>query len=79
MLQNTLINKIATKTIAKALGELNERLIYVGGAVVSLYIDDLSAALSYKIKFKHIYSRVDIRMPKFNDWGRALTKELLSN
>ena len=43
MLKNTLINKIATKTIAKALGELNERVIYVGGAVVSLYIDDLSA------------------------------------
>ena len=43
MLKNTQINKRATKKIAKALGELNERVIYVGGAVVSLYIDDPSA------------------------------------
>ena len=43
MLKNTLINKAATKKIAQALGELNERVVYVGGAVVSLYIDDPSA------------------------------------
>jgi len=43
MLKNTQINRIATKTIAKALQELNERVIYVGGAVVSLYIDDPAA------------------------------------
>lgn len=43
MLKNTSINRIATKRVALALGELNERAIYVGGAVVSLYIDDNSA------------------------------------
>lgn len=43
MLKNTLINRLATKKIARALGELNDRVVYVGGAVVSLYIDDTSA------------------------------------
>ncbi len=43
MLKNTEINRIATRTIAKALGELNKRVVYVGGAVVSMYIDDSSA------------------------------------
>lgn len=43
MLKNTLINRIAIQTIALALGELNNRVVYVGGAVVSLYIDDPSA------------------------------------
>lgn len=43
MLKNTLINREATKRIAVALGQLNEQVVYVGGAVVSLYIDDTSA------------------------------------
>ena len=43
MLKNTLINKIATKKIAQSLGDLNKNVVYVGGAVVSLYIDDPSA------------------------------------
>lgn len=43
MLKNTLINRAATKKIALALGELNEKVVYVGGAVVSLYINDASA------------------------------------
>lgn len=43
MLKNTLINKIVTKKIAHALGSLNKNVVYVGGAVVSLYIDDTSA------------------------------------
>jgi len=42
-LKNTLINREATKKIALALGELNKNVVYVGGAVVSLYIDDPSA------------------------------------
>jgi len=42
-LKNTLINRKATKKIALALGELNKNVVYVGGAVVSLYIDDPSA------------------------------------
>lgn len=43
MLKNTQINRAVTKKIANALGTLNERVVYVGGAVVSLYIDDPSA------------------------------------
>jgi predicted nucleotidyltransferase len=42
-MKNTLINKLAVETIAKALGELNTQAVFVGGAVVSLYIDDPSA------------------------------------
>lgn len=42
-MKNTLINREATKKIALALGELNENVVYVGGAVISLYIDDPSA------------------------------------
>ena len=42
-MKNTLINREATKKIALALGELNEYVVYVGGAVVSLYINDPSA------------------------------------
>jgi hypothetical protein len=43
MLKNTLINRIATQRVANALGELNDQAVYVGGAVVSLYIDDPAA------------------------------------
>jgi predicted nucleotidyltransferase len=43
MLKNTLINRVVTKRIATALGNLNDRVVFVGGAVVSLYIDDLAA------------------------------------
>jgi predicted nucleotidyltransferase len=42
-MKNTQINRAATIRIANALGELNEKAIFVGGAVVSLYIDDPSA------------------------------------
>ena len=41
---NTLINRKVINTIAIALGALNDKVIYVGGAVVSLYIDDNAAA-----------------------------------
>lgn len=43
MLKNTIINKMATIKIAKALGELNKEVVFVGGAIVSLYIDDKAA------------------------------------
>jgi predicted nucleotidyltransferase len=43
MLKNTQINRTVTKMIATALGLLNDRVVYVGGAVVSLYINDPSA------------------------------------
>jgi len=43
MLKNTLINRAAVRKIARALGDLNENAVYVGGAIVSFYIDDPSA------------------------------------
>jgi len=43
MLKNTLINRLATKKVALALGDLNDQVVYVGGATVSLYIDDPAA------------------------------------
>lgn len=43
MLKNTLINREATKKVAKALGDLNDKVVYVGGAMVSLYINDSAA------------------------------------
>lgn len=42
-MKNTLINKAIIKRIAVALEELNEKIIYVGGAIVSLYINDPGA------------------------------------
>ena len=33
----------ATKTIARTLGDLNDQVVYVGGAVTSIYADDPGA------------------------------------
>ena len=43
MIKNTIFNIGILKKIAVALNELNDKVIYVGGAVVSLYIDDPAA------------------------------------
>jgi hypothetical protein len=43
MIKNTIINRGVLKKIALALEELNNDVIYVGGAVVSLYINDPAA------------------------------------
>ncbi len=51
MLKNTLINREATKKVALALGNLNKEVVYVGGAMVSLYINDPAAELTYKRYF----------------------------
>lgn len=42
-MKNTILNKKVTIKIAKALGELNEKVVFVGGAIVSFYIDDPTA------------------------------------
>jgi len=42
-MKNTQINNIIIERVANALGELNEKVIYVGGAIVSLYINDPAA------------------------------------
>lgn len=42
-MKNTTINRGVIKKIAQALGPLNQQVVYVGGAVVSLYINDPAA------------------------------------
>ena len=42
-MKNTIINNAIIERVANALGELNEKVIYVGGAIVSLYINDPAA------------------------------------
>lgn len=42
-MKNTIINKQIISKIANALGELNNEVIFVGGATVSLYINDEAA------------------------------------
>jgi hypothetical protein len=39
-MKNSVINRLATVKVAKALEELVDEVVFVGGAVVSLYIDD---------------------------------------
>lgn len=42
-MKNTIINRKVIHKVANALGELNEQVVYVGGASLSLYIDDPAA------------------------------------
>jgi predicted nucleotidyltransferase len=42
-MDNATINKAVIKKISQALGDLNEQVIYVGGATVGLYINDPAA------------------------------------
>ena len=37
------VNLDTVAAVAQALGDLNEEVIYVGGAIISLYVDDPSA------------------------------------
>lgn len=43
MLSNSEFNRQVIKKISLALGEMNERVIFVGGATIGLYIDDPAA------------------------------------
>lgn len=42
-MKNQIINRKATIKVAKALGELNNEVVFVGGAMVAMYIDDPAA------------------------------------
>ncbi|MBU2950972.1 hypothetical protein KO493_09695 [Tamlana agarivorans] len=42
-MKNTIINRKIIKRVAEALRELNDEVIYVGGATVSLYVNDPAA------------------------------------
>jgi len=72
MLKNSRINRMATAKVAKSLGELNEQVVYVGGAVVSLYIDDPAAEDVRPTK------DVDISMEIFSLGQLESIRELLS-
>ncbi|MCG8308275.1 MAG: hypothetical protein MI975_12845 [Cytophagales bacterium] len=50
MLKNQAINLKVVEKVALALGELNDEVIYVGGAVVSLYVMDEGAELPRSTK-----------------------------
>jgi hypothetical protein len=43
MVANTSINREVIRKIAQALGEMNEQVIFVGGATIGLYINDPAA------------------------------------
>ncbi len=43
MLSNSEFNREVIKKISLALGEMNERVIFVGGATIGLYINDPAA------------------------------------
>lgn len=43
MLKNRIINLKVVEEVANALGELNNEVVFVGGAVVSIYADDVGA------------------------------------
>ncbi|MCB0635531.1 MAG: nucleotidyl transferase AbiEii/AbiGii toxin family protein [Lewinella sp.] len=42
-MKNTQINRAAIRKVAHALGDLNRGVVYVGGAVISHYVDDPAA------------------------------------
>lgn len=42
-MKNSTINRGVIRKVARALGDLNQQVIYVGGAVVTLYVDDPAA------------------------------------
>lgn len=42
-MSNSALNMAVIHTIAEALGQLNEEVVFVGGAVISLYVDDPAA------------------------------------
>lgn len=42
-MKNTIINRKIIQGVAEALRELNDEVIYVGGATVSLYVNDPAA------------------------------------
>ena len=42
-MKNTIINRKVVLKVAQALGALNKKVVYVGGAVISMYIDDPAA------------------------------------
>jgi len=71
--ENKTINIDLVSKVAKSLGELNERVVFVGGAVVSVYADDPAAdevRPTDDIDFT-------IELTGYEDWVR-LTEELVT-
>jgi hypothetical protein len=59
MVTNISFNRVVVRTIAFALRELNEQVVFVGGAITGLYINDPAA--------------VDVRPTKDVDISFAIT------
>ncbi len=62
-MENITINKALVKEVAIALKELKEVMVFVGGATISLYTDDLAAHeirptsdIDMTIKLTHNYA-----------------------
>jgi len=43
MVMNTILNREVIRKIAIALGDMNEQVVFVGGATIGLYINDPAA------------------------------------
>lgn len=74
MLKNAQINKAATHKIATALGNLNDEVVYVGGAVVCLYIDDPTAEDVRPTKDIDIFLEIS-SLGKLEDLRETLTQK----
>lgn len=55
--------------MAKALGDLNEQVVYVGGAMVSLYIDDPAAEDTVICRFRYDDLKVDVMATEEIGWA----------
>jgi len=71
-MENKTINLALVAKVAQALGALNEKVVFVGGAVVSVYADDPAADLvrpTDDIDFT-------IQLTGYNDWVK-LNEQLM--
>jgi len=88
-MENRIINLAVVAEIAKALKELNEQMVFVGGAVVSLYTNDVAAdeirptgdidmtvILSNRVKWPQIEERLRALQFFPDPFGHAMCRYL---
>jgi len=66
MLSNSEFNREVIKKISLALGEMNERVIFVGGATIGLYVED-----DVVCRFRYDNIKVDVMSTKEVGWAPA--------
>ena len=59
-MHNKVINLALVAQVAKGLKELNDKMVFIGGAVISLYTDDPSAD-EYKLALSDLRKSIDAR------------------